>query len=91
MSHTEESNDPILIVEPIWDYEWYYLVPILDRELWDGIEYDSIKYDWDELDYRFGVDYNSTVPEPADAGFFMAIVVAVFVGICWFKTKKSKI
>ena len=69
------------------DWEWYYFVPLLDRQEWDGIEYDNVKYDWVELDYRFGVDYPA-IPEPSDAGFFMAIVVAMFVGFCYIASKK---
>lgn len=73
-------------IEP--DYQWYYFVPLLDREHWDGIEYDSVKYDWQELDYRFGVDYPS-IPEPADAGFFMAVFAAIIVLCCYIKATKN--
>ena len=66
MSHESQFSE--LIIEPEYDLYWYYYVPLLDRESWDGIEYDNIKYDWNELDYRFGVDYPA-IPEPADAGF----------------------
>ena len=65
---SNESQFSELIIEPEYDLYWYYYVPLLDREFWDGIEYDNIKYDWNELDYRFGVEYPA-IPEPADAGF----------------------
>lgn len=77
MIYTEETRDKKLIIEPIWDYEWYYFVPVLDRDDWDGIEYDSVKYGWEELDYRFGVDYNSTVPEPNAYGFILGLILLV--------------
>ena len=93
MSHEWESNsnegETITWIEVEQDWQWYYFVPLLDRSEWDGIEYDSIKYDWDELDYRFGVEYPS-IPEPADAGFFMAIVVTIMVAFCYFKTRLDK-
>ena len=88
MSHNNsELQFPIVDPEPLW--EWYYWVPLLDRNEWDGIEYDSIKYDWQELDYRFGVDYPS-IPEPADTGFYAAVIVAFFVLICLIITQKPK-
>ena len=89
MSHELEYPELIIKPEPetVFETYWYYYIPELNREYWDGVEYDDVKYDWAELDYRFGVDYPS-VPEPADAGFFMAIVVAMFVGFCWIASKK---
>ena len=62
MSHIFEEQETL----------WYYYIPDLSRESWDGIQYESIRYDWDELDYRFGVDYPQ-VPEPAAAGLLMGL------------------
>jgi hypothetical protein len=81
MSH----YSPIIEPEP---QDYYYFVPLLNRNDWDGIEYDSIQYGWGELDYRFGVDYPS-VPEPADAGFVTSIILGIFVAFCYFKNKKD--
>ena len=89
MSITEEETESITWISINQDWEWYYFVPLLDRDEWQGIEYDSIQYGWDELDYRFGVDY-PTIPEPADAGFVGAILVGIFVAFCYFKNKKGK-
>lgn len=89
MSITEEETESITWISINQDWEWYYFVPLLDRDEWQGIEYDSIQYGWDELDYRFGVDY-PTIPEPADAGFIGAILVGIFVAFCYFKNKKGK-
>ena len=58
----EEEYGTITWIEVGQDWEWYYFVPLLDRQEWDGIQYDNIQYGWDELDYRFGVDYPE-VPE----------------------------
>jgi len=60
MSHTYEEQETL----------WYYNIPDLSRESWDGIKYESVRYGWDELDYRFSVEYNS-VPEPSFIGLFM--------------------
>jgi len=78
MSHIFEEQETL----------WYYNIPNLSRESWDGIKYESVRYGWDELDYRFSVEYNS-VPEPADAGFVGGILAAIFVAFCYFKNKKD--
>jgi hypothetical protein len=71
-----ETDYPKIIIEPEW--EWYYFIPYLDRSEWDGVEYEEVKYGWDELDYRFGVEYNPTVPEPSSIGFIIgATMLAV--------------
>ena len=64
-----ETDYPQIVIEPEW--EWYYFIPYLDRSAWDGVEYEEVKYGWDELDYRFGVEYNPTVPEPSSIGFII--------------------
>tara|TARA_S200002703_G_C3742016_1_gene228195 strand:- start:322 stop:597 length:276 start_codon:yes stop_codon:yes gene_type:complete len=74
-----------IIIEPEWDWQWdwYYYIPDLNRKEWDGIEYLGVRYDWEEIDYRFGLDYSGpSVPEPADSGFFMAVIIAFVVLIC---------
>ena len=71
-----ETDYPQIVIEPEW--EWYYFIPYLDRSAWDGVEYEEVKYGWDELDYRFGVEYNPTVPEPSSIGFIIgATMLAV--------------
>jgi len=69
----EEEYGSITWIEIGQDWEWYYYVPLLDRKEWDGIEYDNIKYDWKELDYRFGVEYDSAIPEPSSIGLLMGL------------------
>lgn len=85
MSH-EAQTRPLLIIEPEYEWEWYYLVPLLDRNEWDGIEYDNVQYDWNELDYRFDVDY-PTVPEASFVGLFMGLCLATVV---LFKSLKKE-
>ncbi len=75
MSH--ETDFPQIIIEPEWD--WYYFIPYLDRSEWDGVEYEEVQYGWDELDYRFGVEYNPTVPEPSTYGLLLGFVMLLFV------------
>lgn len=77
MSH-EITNKPLLIIEPEYEWEWYYLVPLLDRTEWDGIEYDQVQYSWGELDYRFDVPYPS-VPESSTIGLTISLIVFTYV------------
>ena len=70
MSHIYEEQETL----------WYYNIPDLSRESWDGIKYESVRYGWDELDYRFSVEYNS-VPEPSFVGLFMGVVFLTFLGL----------
>ncbi len=80
MSH--ELQFPIIDSEPI--FEWYYYVPLLDRNEWTGIQYDNIQYGWGELDYRFDVDYPG-VPENGLTSLLLGL--AIF-GIVLYKRLK---
>lgn len=83
MSH-EITTRPLPIVNP-YPEEWYYYIPLLDRQEWDGIEYDSIEYSWQELDYRFDAPYPA-VPEPASSALIMGIfILAFFFAFLWTK------
>ena len=68
MSHAYEEQEIL----------WYYTIPNLSRESWDGIKYESVRYGWDELDYRFSVEYPS-VPEPSFVGLFMGLCLLALV------------
>jgi len=72
-----ETDYPQIVIEPEW--EWYYFIPYLDRSAWDGVEYEEIQYGWEELDYRFGVEYNPTVPEPSSFGFIIGATILTLV------------
>ena len=88
MSIIEENQTITWIqIEPEW--EWYYYVPLLDRNEWSGIEYDSVKYEWNELDYRFGVDYPA-VPEPSTYALIAALLIGSYVLVNKFIKKGKK-
>lgn len=79
MTFEEETKESLITYIPVeQNWEWYYFVPLLDRNEWDGIEYDSVQYGWDELDYRFGVDYPS-IPEPSFTGLLMGLAILGFL------------
>ena len=79
MSHIFEEQETL----------WYYYIPDLNRESWDGIQYDSIRYDWVELDYRFGVDYPA-VPEPSTYALIAALLIGSYVLVNKFIKKGKK-
>lgn len=68
MSHIYEEQETL----------WYYNIPDLSRESWDGIKYESIRYSWDELDYRFSVEY-SPVPESASFALTFGLIAFTYI------------
>ena len=98
MSH--ELDYPSLIIEPeyplfpinepisITQTPYFYIpdMPNFIREDFKGLEFEGIQYSWNEFDYRMGVDYNP-IPEPADTGFYSALIVAVVVLLCLIRTR----
>ena len=80
MTFEEKTKESLITYIPVeQDWEWYYYVPLLDRREWDGIEYDSIRYDWNELDYRFGVEYSPSIPEPSSTGLLLGLAILAFL------------
>lgn len=82
MSH--ELQYPELAVQP--EIDWgdsitasnfnYFFVPSIPKwaySEYDGLYYEGVQYNWDEVDYRLTVDYNS-VPEPSSTGLFIGLV-----------------
>ena len=82
MSH-EATTRPISITNS--DYDWgdnftsndydYFYVPSIPEWAYsefDGLLYEGVQYNWNEVDYRLSVDYNS-VPEPAFIGLIMGL------------------
>ena len=82
MSH-EATTRPLAITYS--DYDWgdnitssdynYFYVPSIPERAYcefDGLLYEGVQYNWNEVDYRLSVDYNS-VPEPAFVGLFMGL------------------
>ena len=81
------------------DYGWgesitstsynYFFVPSIPEwaySEYDGLYYEGVQYNWDEVDYRLTVDYNS-VPEPSSAGLFIGLVATTL--LFYKKFKKS--
>jgi hypothetical protein len=73
------------------DYGWgesitstnfnYFFVPSIPEwaySEYDGLYYEGVQYNWDEVDYRLTVDYNS-VPEPSSAGLFIGLVATTLL------------
>lgn len=98
MSH--ELQFPELVVEPEYDWETisitttnlnYFYVPSIPEwaySEYDGLLYEGVQYNWDEVSYRLSVDVPA-VPEPADAGLVGGVLVAIFVAFTYFKTRKK--
>ena len=94
MSH-EITTRPLLITEP--DYDWgdtislsnynYFYVPSIPEWAYsefDGLLYEGVQYNWDEVDYRLSVDYTA-IPEPASAGVIISIIALVCIAYKQFK------
>ena len=73
------------------DYDWgesislsnynYFFVPSIPEWAYgefDGLLYEGVQYNWDEVDYRLSVEYNS-VPEPASVGVIMGLSLICIV------------
>ena len=59
----------------------YFFVPSIPEwaySEYDGLYYEGVQYNWDEVDYRLTVDYNS-VPEPSSAGLFIGLVATTLI------------
>ena len=81
------------------DYGWgesitstnfnYFFVPSIPEwaySEYDGLYYEGVQYNWDEVDYRLTVDYNP-VPEPSSIGLFIGLVATTL--LFYKKFKKS--
>ena len=79
------------------DYDWgesislsnynYFFVPSIPEWAYsefDGLLYEGVQYNWDEVDYRLSVEYNS-VPEPASAGVIIGIIALACIVYKHFK------
>tara|TARA_A100000171_G_C2133755_1_gene148538 strand:- start:767 stop:1033 length:267 start_codon:yes stop_codon:yes gene_type:complete len=73
LEYDTKESETITWINIDQNWEWYYFVPLLNRNEWDGIEYDSVQYGWDELDYRFGVDYPA-IPESSMLSLTFGII-----------------
>ena len=67
----------------------YFFVPSIPEwaySEYDGLYYEGVQYNWDEVDYRLTVDYNN-VPEPSSTGLFIGLVATTL--LFYKKFKKS--
>ena len=73
------------------DYGWgdsitstnfnYFFVPSIPEwaySEYDGLIYEGKEYNWNEVEYRLSVDYNS-VPEPSAIGVIMGLALLALV------------
>ena len=97
MSHETQYPQIIeLIIEPEWDQSIsinsdlnYFYVPALPewtRFEYDGLLYEGVQYNWDEVDYRLSADL--AIPEPASAGVIIGCIA--LLAICIKQFKKGK-
>jgi hypothetical protein len=59
----------------------YFFVPSIPEwaySEYDGLIYEGKEYNWNEVDYRLSVDYNS-VPEPSAIGVIMGLALLALV------------
>lgn len=93
MSH--ENQQPITYIETDYDYDsdfdivydydtingFVYIEPIPDffTQNFQGLYYEGVSYSWNEIEYRMGVEYTPSVPEPSSVGAVMGIIFTAFV------------
>lgn len=83
MSH--ENQRPITYIETDYDYDtvngFLYIpnIPEFFTQELNGLYYDGVSYSWDEIEYRMGVEYTPSVPEPSSAGLVMGTIFTAFV------------
>tara|TARA_R100000149_G_C5880291_1_gene145239 strand:- start:3043 stop:3348 length:306 start_codon:yes stop_codon:yes gene_type:complete len=94
MSH-EYQTKPITYIETDYEYDndfgvvydydtiegFLYVpnIPDFFTQQFEGLYYDGISYSWDEIDYRMGVEYIPSVPEPSSVGLVMGTIFTAFV------------
>ena len=87
MSH--ELQYPEFAVQP--ESDWgdsitasnlnYFYVPSIPEWAYsefDGLFYEGVQYNWDEVDYRLTVEYNN-IPEPSTTALFIGIVATTLL------------
>ena len=79
-------------IEPIESYNFFSIPsePEGLRDQFQGLQFEGVQYTWEEFDFRLDVEYVPSVPEPADAGLFTALIMAAFVAFCYFKNKQGE-
>jgi hypothetical protein len=61
-------------------YKYFYVpsIPEWAYSEFDGLLYEGKEYNWNEVEYRLSVDYNS-VPEPSFIGLFMGLSLLALI------------
>ena len=92
MSYEYPKKDlPITYIETDYGYDYgydnengfLYIAPIPEffTKEFKGLHYGGVDYSWDEIDYRMGVEYTPSVPEPSSFGLFIGIAMLSFLTI----------
>mgnify|MGYP003130557340 CR=1 FL=1 len=72
LSETDYSWGDSISINSNFNYFYVPSIPEWAYSEFDGLLYEGVQYNWEEVDYRLSVDYNS-VPEPAFVGLFMGL------------------
>jgi hypothetical protein len=87
----ENKDLTITYIETDYDYDsnysfdkengFFYIEPIPEfiRQEFEGLHYKGVDYSWDEINYRMGVEYSPSVPEPSSVGVVMGTIFLGFV------------
>ena len=87
MSHEIEYPEIIeLIIEPEWnpsisinsDLNYFYVpsIPEWAYYEYDGLLYEGVQYNWDEVDYRLSAEL--TVPEPSTYALIAGFAILIY-------------
>ena len=83
MSHEYEQSITFAETDYGYDYSYdnengfLYIAPIPEffTKEFKGLYYEGVSYSWDEIDYRMGVEYNPSVPEPSFYGLVLGFLL----------------
>ena len=85
------KHKPLLIIEPEFEWEqsitinsdlnYFYVPSILEWAYYeyDGLLYEGVQYNWDEVDYRLSADL--TVPEPSTYALIVGFAILIYTMI----------
>tara|TARA_E500000318_G_scaffold75403_1_gene70024 strand:+ start:151 stop:432 length:282 start_codon:yes stop_codon:yes gene_type:complete len=83
MSHEYEQSITFAETDYGYDYSYdnengfLYIAPIPEffTKEFKGLYYEGVSYSWDEIDYRMGVEYSPSVPEPSFYGLVLGFLL----------------
>ena len=91
INESQTKDLPITYIETDYDYDsnysfdkengFFYIEPIPEfiKQEFEGLHYKGVDYSWDEINYRMGVGYTPSVPEPSSVGLVMGTIFTAFV------------